>query len=93
MKSVDVTPPRVFAFGEFRLEASGRRLVRAGAPIPLTPKTFDTLVYLVQHRGRVLSKDEVLAALWPDVVVEENNLGQSISKLRHVLGESPGDNR
>ncbi|MBA3231681.1 MAG: winged helix-turn-helix domain-containing protein [Acidobacteria bacterium] len=93
MKPVDGTTPQVFEFGDFRLEAGSRRLLRAGEQVPLTPKLFDTLLYLVQHRGAVASRDELLTALWPDAVVEENNLGQAISKLRHVLGEAPGDNR
>ena len=49
--------------------------------------------YLIEHRGSVLSKDDLMSAVWPDTVVEENNLGQNISKLRSVLGESPGDHR
>jgi DNA-binding winged helix-turn-helix (wHTH) protein/TolB-like protein/Tfp pilus assembly protein PilF len=89
---VDATS-RVFEFGDFRLDGSGRRLLKAGEPVRLTPRLFETLLYLVEHRGTVLSKDDLLAALWPDVVVEENNLGQAISKLRQVLGEAPGENR
>jgi DNA-binding winged helix-turn-helix (wHTH) protein/TolB-like protein/thioredoxin-like negative regulator of GroEL len=84
---------QVYEFGEFRLETATRRLLRAGEPVALTPKVFDTLVYLVEHRGVVLTKDDLLSALWPDVIVEENNLGQNISKLRGVLGEVPGSNR
>ena len=60
--------------------------------MPLTPKVFDTLLFLIERRGVVVTKDEMLAALWPDAIVEENNLGQAISKLRHALGEVPGDN-
>lgn len=86
-------PLRLYAFGAFRLEPATRQLRRSGEPVHLTPKVFDTLVFLVGHRHRVLSKDELLAALWPGLVVEENNLGQAISKLRQALGESPGDNR
>ena len=85
--------PHTYEFGEFRLEPSTRRLLRAGEPVPLTPKVFDTLVYLVEHRGAILTKDDLLNALWPDVIVEENNLGQNISKLRSVLGEARGENR
>jgi DNA-binding winged helix-turn-helix (wHTH) protein/TolB-like protein/Tfp pilus assembly protein PilF len=93
VKTSHAATERVFLFGEFRLEADARRLLKAGQLVPLTPKVFDTLLYLVEHRGTVLTKDELLSALWPDVTVEENNLGQAISKLRQVLGESPGDNR
>lgn len=93
MKTRDDATSRVFEFGNFRLDGSGRRLLKAGEPVRLTPRLFETLLYLVEHRGTVLSKDDLLAALWPDVVVEENNLGQAISKLRQVLGEAPGENR
>jgi DNA-binding winged helix-turn-helix (wHTH) protein/TolB-like protein len=85
--------PRLFDFGSFRLDPATRQLLRAGEPVHLTPRVFDTLVFLVEHRGRVLGKDELLAAVWPGLVVEENNLGQAISKLRQALGEAPGDNR
>jgi DNA-binding winged helix-turn-helix (wHTH) protein/TolB-like protein/Flp pilus assembly protein TadD len=90
---VDLQGPYIYTFGDFRLDVSKRLLLRAGEPIPLTPKVFDTLLYLVEHAGTALSKDELMSAVWPDTVVEENNLGQNISKLRGVLGESPGDHR
>ncbi|MDQ3039430.1 MAG: winged helix-turn-helix domain-containing protein, partial [Pseudomonadota bacterium] len=92
MNSSD-SPPRLCEFGGFRLDPSNRQLLRSGEPVHLTPRVFDTLVFLVEHRGRILTKEELLAALWPGLVVEENNLGQTISKLRQALGESPGDNR
>src|SRR5580693_1116721 len=90
---MDPQEPHIYAFGNFRLDVSKRLLFRDGEPISLTPKVFDTLVYLVEHNGKVLSKDDLMLAVWPDTVVEENNLGQNISKLRSVLGESPGDHR
>jgi DNA-binding winged helix-turn-helix (wHTH) protein/TolB-like protein/Tfp pilus assembly protein PilF len=82
-----------YQFGAFRVDPVRRRLLRAGRPVALTPKVFDTLLYLVQRPGVLLTKDELLGALWPDVVVEENNLGQSISKLRGMLGEARGEHR
>ena len=84
--------PQFYEFGDFRLDATKRRLLRGGEPVQLTPKVFDTLLYMVEHRGDVITKDALMAALWPDTVVEENNLGQNISKLRSVLGESRGEN-
>jgi DNA-binding winged helix-turn-helix (wHTH) protein/TolB-like protein/Tfp pilus assembly protein PilF len=93
MKPVEDAARPVFEFGDFRLDASGRTLSRAGEPVRLTPRILDTLLYLVERRGTILSKDELLAALWPDTIVEENNLGQAISKLRQTLGEAPGDNK
>ena len=50
-------------------------------------------MYLVEHQGVVLDKDELMKAIWPHTVVEENNLNQSISALRRMLGESRGENR
>ncbi len=84
---------QVYEFDDFRLDASARLLLRAGRPVPLTPRVFDTLLYLVQHRGRVLEKDELMREIWPDAIVEENNLNQNISTLRRLFGESRGDNR
>ena len=85
---------RIYAFGDFRLDAAKRVLLdRDGIPIALTPKVYDTLAYLVQHAGALLDKEELLRAVWPDTVIEENNLTQNISQLRRVLGEGRGDHR
>jgi DNA-binding winged helix-turn-helix (wHTH) protein/TolB-like protein/Flp pilus assembly protein TadD len=84
----------IYEFAEFHLDAAKRLLMRSdGEAIPLTPKVFDTLLYLIEHHGVVLDKDELMQAIWPHTVVEENNLNQSISALRRVLGESRGENR
>ena len=84
----------VFEFGDFRLDGRRRLLShRDGAAVSLTAKAFDTLVYLVEHEGIVLHKDELMRALWADTVVEENNLNQNISILRRALGEHRGDHR
>jgi TolB-like protein/DNA-binding winged helix-turn-helix (wHTH) protein/Tfp pilus assembly protein PilF len=61
--------------------------------VPLTPRVFDTLLYLVQHSGGVLDKERLMEAVWPDSIVEENNLSQNISSLRRILGENPGSHR
>lgn len=82
----------VYQFGEFLVDASRRTLTnRANQQIPLTPKAFDTLLYLLRHRGSVLDKEELMTAIWPDTVVEENNLNQNISTLRRALGEGRGE--
>src|SRR5215510_9444490 len=85
----------VYEFGGFALEAERRLLLRreSGEPIALTAKVLDTLLYLVEHRGETLDKDTLLRAIWPELVVEENNLTQNISTLRQVLGETRGENR
>jgi DNA-binding winged helix-turn-helix (wHTH) protein/TolB-like protein/Tfp pilus assembly protein PilF len=87
-----VTKP-LYQFGAFRIDSVGRVLLRDGEPVPLAPKAFDTLLILVQNRGRVLDKDELMALLWPDSEVEEANLPQNISLLRKALGESPNERR
>lgn len=75
------------------MDVAKRLLLRGGAPVPLTPKVFDTLLHLVQHQGEVVEKEELMRALWPDTIVEENNLSQNISTLRRVLGQGQADSR
>src|SRR5947207_4606710 len=84
----------IYEFGEFRIDVSKRLLTkRDGKAIPVTPKLFDTLLYLVRHRGKVIEKDELMREIWTDSIVEENNLNQYISSLRRVFGEKPGEHR
>jgi DNA-binding winged helix-turn-helix (wHTH) protein/tetratricopeptide (TPR) repeat protein len=73
-------------FDEFELNLAARKLLRRGSEISLTPKAFDTLCYLIEHRDRVVTKEELRAHLWPDVNVEENALSQNISRVRKALG-------
>ena len=83
-----------YAFDGFVLDAGKRLLIGAdGQPIPLTPKVFDTLLYLVIKNGKVIEKDELMSAIWTDTIVEENNLNKNISVLRRLLGESRGEHR
>ena len=65
-----------------------RLLIAGGTPVPLTSKAFDTLVVLIENRDRVVTKDELLRSVWPDVEVEEGNLTQQIFLLRKALGET-----
>jgi len=83
----------LYDFDGFHLDGSRRLLSRGDEPVPLTSKAFETLLFLVRNRARVLTKDELMAAVWPDSFVEEVNLAQNISALRKALGESPGENR
>lgn len=78
----------VFRFNDFQLEITERRLSRGGDPISLRAKVFDTLAILVENHGRLVRKEELMQRLWPDSIVEENNLDHNISKLRRALGES-----
>ena len=84
----------VYEFEGFRLDAQRRVLFGVdGQPISLTPRLFDTLLYLVERAGQLLPKEQLLEALWPNVVVEEHNLNKTVSELRRVLGEKPGEHR
>jgi serine/threonine-protein kinase len=85
--------PRHYRFAHFHLDTQTRELRRDGVAVPLTAKAFDTLRCLVEHRDRVVAKDELLAMVWPGRVVEENNLTQAISALRRGLGTGAGEHR
>jgi DNA-binding winged helix-turn-helix (wHTH) protein len=80
-------PATVHEFGSFRLDPSERLLLRDYQPVPLTPKAFDLLVYLVDHAGRLVGKQELMDALWPSTCVEETNLTFTMSVLRKALGD------
>jgi DNA-binding winged helix-turn-helix (wHTH) protein/tetratricopeptide (TPR) repeat protein len=80
-----------YEFGPFRLDLAERVLLRDGRPLTLTPKAFDLLLALVERRGHVIGKEELMGALWPDTAVEESNLTHHISVLRKALGESAGE--
>jgi Tol biopolymer transport system component/DNA-binding winged helix-turn-helix (wHTH) protein len=77
-----------YDFGPFRLDPVKRRLLRDGDPISLTPKAFETLLALVSEGGKTIEKDDLMKRVWPDAVVEENNLNQNITALRKSLGDS-----
>ena len=86
----DTKTPTIFAFGPFRLEVSERRLLRDGALVPLPGKAFDALCLLVQGAGTLQKQESLIARLWPDVVVEPNNLQYNVSLVRRALGNAPG---
>src|SRR5271156_4932451 len=83
----------LYHFGQFVLDPARRTLSRAGAPIALTPKAFDVLLFLVQNPNRLVTKEELLQAVWGDTFVEEGNLTQYISHLRTPLEENSEDTR
>src|SRR5262245_32936064 len=91
----DLKSHLAYEFGDFWLDASRRLLFAKGGsqPLSITPKVFDTILYFVERPGELLTKDRLLADLWPGVVVEENNLTQVISIVRRVLGETRGEHR
>lgn len=78
---------QVYRFAQFRLDAHNRLLFAEDELVTLTPKAFDTLLVLVEHRGQVLNKEELIHLVWPDQFVEENNLAQSIHAIRKALRE------
>jgi DNA-binding winged helix-turn-helix (wHTH) protein/TolB-like protein/Tfp pilus assembly protein PilF len=78
-----------YEFGPFRLDPHGRRLLRDGLPVVLTPKVFDTLFVLVEHHGHSLSRSELIAKIWPETAAGEHNLNQCIAVLRKVLDDNP----
>jgi TolB-like protein/DNA-binding winged helix-turn-helix (wHTH) protein/Tfp pilus assembly protein PilF len=86
-------PARRYRFGDFLLDIERYELSRAGSAIRLQPKTFDVLVYLVTHAGRVIEKDELLGAVWAGVVVTENSLTRCIKDLRKALDDDAGQPR
>jgi DNA-binding winged helix-turn-helix (wHTH) protein/TolB-like protein/Flp pilus assembly protein TadD len=79
-----------YEFGPFRLEPDEHLLLCENKSLPLAPKAFDLLIFLVQNPGRLLTKDQIMRAVWPDSFVEDANLTVWISVLRKVLGEGDG---
>jgi DNA-binding winged helix-turn-helix (wHTH) protein len=90
---MDEIKPSVYEFGPFRLDVAGRHLLRGTRRVPLPVRTFDILLLLVQQRGRLVMKEELMSAVWPDQFVEENNLTVRVSALRRALGEKPGEHK
>jgi DNA-binding winged helix-turn-helix (wHTH) protein/pimeloyl-ACP methyl ester carboxylesterase len=76
-----------YRFGPFQLDVRERRLSRGSDVIPLRLKVFDTLRVLVENAGRLVTKQELLDAVWPETAVEENNLNHNVSVLRKALGD------
>lgn len=83
----------LYEFGPFQVDAEKETLLRAGEPVALTPKTFQILLVLVRHSQEIVTKDDLLKAVWPDTFVEEANLSRTVFMLRKALGESPQDRK
>src|SRR5437773_8946327 len=75
-------------FGPFRLDLANACLWHAAQPVPLRPKTFEMLVYLVTHAGQLVTKDALFDAIWPETVVGDGVLKTSMTELRKALGET-----
>ena len=76
-------------FGDCVLDAATRQLWRAGRELHLTPKTFELLVHLLDHRPRACSKEELHKRLWPDTYVSDVNLAKAVSEVRAAIGDVP----
>ena len=83
----------LYRFGQFALDSRKRTVSRADSPISLTPKAFDVLLFLAQNPNRLVTKEELLQAVWGDTFVEEGNLTQYIYHLRKALGDNSEDAR
>lgn len=79
--------PKVYRFGEFSLEVSERRLMHGEQEVPLSPKTFDTMLFLVERHGHLVTKEELLDAVWKEVAVTENAMTRCIKEIRKALSD------
>ncbi len=77
-----------YDFDRFRIDATERVLLSDGEIVTLTQKAFDVLLALVERRGQIVSKEELMELVWPDTFVEEGNLSQNIYTLRKALGQT-----
>jgi TolB-like protein len=94
MNEIQQAQSPIYEFSGFRLDVARRQLrAQDDQPAGLTVKVFDILLYLVEHHGELVDKSTLMQAVWPNVIVEENNLNQNISVLRKVLGERAGEHR
>src|SRR5215470_12694418 len=84
---------RFYEFGPFRVDTVKYVLTRDGEVAPLSLKAFEILLALIENRGQVLEKNDLLQRIWPDTVVEENNLARNISALRKALDEHPNEHQ
>src|SRR5882672_10559121 len=80
---------RAITFGPFVVDLQGERLLRDGHPVALRPKTWAVLRWLVERPGRLVTKDELLDGVWPDVTVGDELPGVSVSELRAALDDDP----
>src|SRR4029077_5236410 len=82
---------RFYEFGPFRLDPNRHRLFRGDEVVALSPKAIQTLILLVKNRGKLLEREALMDALWPNVIVEDANLTVAVSQLRKALNQN-GDN-
>ena len=91
---MNATVPRAYRFDGYRVELARYQVMGLdGKPLPIPNRAYDVLVYLIENRGQVVTKDDLMQAVWKTVVVEENNLNQAISLLRRTLGDQRTSSR
>jgi DNA-binding winged helix-turn-helix (wHTH) protein len=83
----------LYSFEDFSLDTARRELRRGGSPIALQPQVFDLLEYAIRNRGRVVSKDDLLAAVWNGRIVSESTLSTRINAARNAIGDSGDEQR
>ena len=84
---------QLYEFGPYRVDPEKELLLRDNEAIPLAPKAFQVLLVLIRNKTEIVTKDELLKAVWSDTFVEETNLSRNIFLLRRALGESPQDHQ
>ena len=87
------TTARVYRFGEFTLDVAERQLLRNGQEVPLRPKAFDTVAFLVERHGHLVTKDALLARVWPETTVSDAVLTHCVAEVRSALDDRPGKPR
>jgi DNA-binding winged helix-turn-helix (wHTH) protein/TolB-like protein/Flp pilus assembly protein TadD len=90
---MSISVKHLYEFGPFQLDPPERLLMCDGHPVPMTPKAFDLLVFLVERGGHLIEKEELLKAVWPGSFVEEGNLSVTVSVLRKALNDDRGLHR
>lgn len=84
---------QLYEFGPFRLDPEKELLLRGTETVPIPPKAFQILLVLIRNNKQVVTKDDLMKAVWPDTFVEEANLSRNIFLLRKALGENPQDHQ
>jgi DNA-binding winged helix-turn-helix (wHTH) protein len=87
MSAKVLSPRELYAFGRYRLDATGRMLFRDDDAVSLSPKQIDTLIVLVRARGAVVERERLVNEVWPDTFVEDGGLSRNISVIRKALEE------
>src|SRR5207247_11466154 len=90
---METSTAKHFRFADFELDETRRLLLKDGRTVALNSKTFDLLLALVERRGEIVTRDELLDKVWPDQFVEEGNLTVQVSTLRKIFGERTGEHR